>query len=191
MEDDDLDLVAEVKAAVGVPVALKLSPFYSSMSHFAVRAVQRGADGLVLFNRFYQPDVDVDTFDIVPRIDLSSSWELRLPLRWTAILRPVLPRPISLAVTSGVDTGRDVAKALLVGADVVMTTSSLLRHGPDHIRVLEADRVAWMAGHGFDSVDQLRGSMSVATAASPAAFERANYVRTLHSWGTPAGTPAR
>ena len=134
VEDDDLALVADVKAAVDVPVALKLSPFYSSMANFAVQAVHAGADGLVLFNRFYQPDLDVDTLEIAPRLELSSPWELRLPLRWIAILRPMLHGRASLAATSGVETGADVAKALLVGADVAMTTSAVLRHGPEHVR---------------------------------------------------------
>ena len=133
IEYDDLALVADVKSAVNVPVALKLSPFYSSMANFAVQAVQAGADGLVLFNRFYQPDLDVDTLEIAPRLELSSPWELRLPLRWIAILSPILHGQASLAATSGVETGADVAKALLVGADVAMTTSAVLRHGPEHV----------------------------------------------------------
>ena len=185
VEADDLALVADVKAAVDVPVALKLSPFYSSMANFAVRAVQAGADGLVLFNRFYQPDIDVETLDIAPRLELSSPWELRLPLRWIAILRPILEGHTSLAATSGVETGADVAKALLVGADVAMTTSAVLRHGPEHVRTIEQQLVAWMEGHDYDSVDQLRGSVSYLTADNPSAFERANYVRMLHSWTSP------
>jgi dihydroorotate dehydrogenase (fumarate) len=185
MEQDDLAIVAGVKAAVDVPVAVKLSPFYSAMANFAVRAVQAGADGLVLFNRFYQPDVDVDTLDIVPRLALSAPWELRLPLRWIAILHPILHRRVSLAATSGVETGADVAKALLVGADVAMTTSAVLRHGPEYVRTLEDDLVAWMLEHEYESVAQLRGSVSYTTSDNPAAFERANYLRILHSWTTP------
>jgi dihydroorotate dehydrogenase (fumarate) len=188
IEADDLALIAEVKAAVAVPVAVKLSPFYSAMADFAVRAVGAGADGLVLFNRFYQPDLDVDTLEIVPRLELSSPWELRLPLRWIAILHPLLQGRTSLAATSGVETGADVAKALLVGADVAMTTSAVLRHGPAHLRTLERDLVAWMADHEYESVAQLRGSVSHATSDNPSAFERANYVRTLHSWTSPATT---
>jgi len=187
MEDDDLALVAEVRAAVDVPIALKLSPFYSAMANFAVRAVQAGADGLVLFNRFYQPDLDVDTLEIVPRLELSSQWELRLPLRWIAILRPMLHGRASLAATSGVESGADVAKALLVGADVAMTTSALLRHGPKHARVVEDELVAWMKDHEYGSVDQLRGSVSYACTDDPSAFERANYMRVLHSWSAPLG----
>jgi dihydroorotate dehydrogenase (fumarate) len=182
VENDDLALIADVKAAVDVPVALKLSPFYSSMANFAIQAVQAGADGLVLFNRFYQPDLDVDTLEVVPRVELSSSWELRLPLRWIAILQPILRGQTSLATTSGVETGSDVAKALLVGSDVAMTTSAVLRHGPEYIATLETELVAWMIDREYESVSQLRGSVSVATASNPSAFERANYVRTLHSW---------
>ena len=185
VEHDDLALVADVKAAVNVPVALKLSPFYSSMANFAVQAVQAGADGLVLFNRFYQPDLDVDTLEIAPRLELSSPWELRLPLRWIAILSPILQGRASLAATSGVETGADVAKALLVGADVAMTTSAVLRHGPEHVASLEAQLVDWMPTNEYESVDQLRGSVSVATASNPSEFERANYVQTLHSWSSP------
>jgi dihydroorotate dehydrogenase (fumarate) len=186
MEADDLAIVADVRTAVHVPVAVKLSPFYSAIANFAVRAVHAGADGLVVFNRFYQPDLDVDTLEIVPRLELSSSWELRLPLRWIAILHPILGSTTSLAATSGVETGTDVAKALLVGADVAMTTSSLLRHGPEHIRTLEDQLVTWMADHEYDSVMQLRGSVSYTTSDNPSAFERANYVRILHSWTSPA-----
>ena len=182
LEADDLALVADVRAAVTVPVALKLSPFYTTLANFAVRAVHAGADGLVLFNRFYQPDIDVDTLEIVPRLELSSPWELRLPLRWIAILRPTLHGLASLAATSGIETGADVAKTLLVGADVAMTTSAILRHGPDHVRTLEDQLVAWMRDHDYVSVDQLRGSVSYATTDDPTAFERANYVRVLHSW---------
>jgi dihydroorotate dehydrogenase (fumarate) len=185
MEHDDLAIVADVKAAVDVPVAVKLSPFYSAMANFAMSAVEAGADGLVLFNRFYQPDLDVDTLDIVPRLALSAPWELRLPLRWIAILHPLLDRRVSLAATSGVETGTDVAKTLLVGADVAMTTSAVLRHGPEHVRVLEDDLVAWMVDHEYQSVAQMRGSVSYTTSDNPAAFERANYLRILHSWTTP------
>jgi dihydroorotate dehydrogenase (fumarate) len=189
MEDDDLALIAQVRTEVRVPIALKLSPFYTALANFAVRAVHAGVDGLVLFNRFYQPDLDVDTLAVVPRLELSSPWELRLPLRWIAILRPMLLGRASLAATSGVETGDDVAKALLVGADVAMTTSAVLRHGPEHVGVLEDRLLAWMNDHDYESVEQLRGSVSHATAEDPAAFERANYVRVLHSWTSPAALP--
>lgn len=185
VEADDLRLIADVVAAVDLPVAVKLAPYYTALANFAREVTTAGAEGLVLFNRFYQPDLDVETRDVVPRIDLSQPWELRLPLRWIAILRPVLGPAISLAATSGVHSGHDVVKALLVGADVAMTTSALLRRGPEHLAMVEAELRAWMADHEYESVTELRGSVTTATSADPAAFERANYLRTLHSWTTP------
>ena len=184
MEATDLDVIAAVRAQIRIPLAVKLSPYYSAMANFATRVADAGADGLVLFNRFYQPDLDLDTLDVVPRVELSQPWELRLPLRWIAILRPQLPH-VSLAATSGIGQGTDVVKVLMVGADVAMTTSSLLRHGPAHLSSMEADLRAWMADHEYDSVSQLQGSASQATSDNPSAFERANYMRTLHSWVTP------
>ncbi len=181
LEADHIDLVTDVCAVIQVPVAVKLSPYYSSLGHLAESFAGAGAAGLVCFNRFYQPDLDVDTREVLPRVELSSPWELRLPLRWIAILRPLIP-DLSLAASSGIESGRDVAKALLVGADVAMTTSAVLRHGPEHIAKMEAELLAWAAEHEYESVAQLRGSVSHATTADPAAFERANYVRTLHSW---------
>lgn len=184
-EAGDLAIVSEVRAAVDVPLALKLAPFYSSLANFATRAVDAGADGLVLFNRFYQPDIDIDTREIVPQLELSSSWEQRLPLRWIAMLSPMLPAATSFACTSGIESGGDVAKALLVGADVAMTTSAVLRHGPEHVRTMLDGLVVWMEVHEYESVAQLRGSASYTTAESPSAFERVNYVKMLHSWTTP------
>jgi dihydroorotate dehydrogenase (fumarate) len=185
VEAADLQLVTDVAAAVELPVAVKLGPYYTAMANFARRATAAGATGLVLFNRFYQPDLDLETRDVAPRIDLSQPWELRLPLRWIAILRPLLGPGVSLAATTGIHGGGDVAKALLVGADVAMTTSALLRHGPEHLATMEADLRAWMASHDYRSVSELRGSASRATSADPGAFERANYLDTLHSWSTP------
>jgi dihydroorotate dehydrogenase (fumarate) len=185
LEADHIALVTDVCAAIDAPVAVKLSPYYSSLGHLASSFAGAGAAGLVCFNRFYQPDLDVDTREVIPRVELSSPWELRLPLRWIAILRPLVP-DLSLAASSGISSGRDVAKALLVGADIAMMTSALLRHGPEHVAHVEAELLAWAAEHEYDSVAQLRGSVSHATTADPAAFERANYVRTLHSWVAPA-----
>jgi len=186
VEYADLEIVSAVRAAVAVPVAVKLSPYYSALAHFADRLVDAGADGLVLFNRFYQPDLDIESLQVAPRVELSSPAELRLPLRWLAILQPLLGRRASLAATTGIHSGADVAKALLVGADVAMMTSALLLHGPEHILAVEAELRAWMAEHDYDSVTQLRGSVSHASVADPSAFERANYVRTLHSWAPSA-----
>ena len=182
MEAADLELIAAVRASVSIPLAVKVSPYYSAFANFAAAAVNCGADGLVLFNRFYQPDLDLDTFDVVPRIELSQPWEARLSARWIAILRPQLGSGVSLAATSGIHGSEDAVKALMVGADVVMMTSALLQHGPQHIRTVEAGIRSWMYEHDYTSVDQLRGSASQATAGDPTAFERANYMRTLRSW---------
>jgi dihydroorotate dehydrogenase (fumarate) len=185
MEATDLALIAAVRAVVTIPVAVKLSPFYSAFAHFAAAATGAGADGLVLFNRFYQPDLDLESLEVVPRLELSHSWEMRLPVRWIAILRPQLGPNVSLAASSGAHTGSDVVKGLMVGADVVMMTSALLRHGPEHIATVEAELRAWMTDHEYESVTQLRGSASQATVENPSAFERANYMQTLRSWVAP------
>ncbi len=185
VEEDDLELIAQVRSAITIPLAVKLSPHYSALPDFARRVVGTGADGLVLFNRFYQPDLDLEALDVVNRVELSRSWELRLPMRWIAVLRPQLGVGVSLAATSGVHTGLDALKALMVGADVAMMTSALLRQGPDHVRVVESELRGWMEEHDYDSVAQLRGSASQASVADPNAYERANYMATLHSWNAP------
>ena len=187
IEAADLDVIAAVRAEIDIPLAVKLSPYYSAMANFAARVVAAGADGLVLFNRFYQPDLDLDTLDVVPCVELSHQWELRLPLRWIAILRPQLGLTVSLAATSGITTGTDVVKTLIVGADVAMMTSALLRDGPTHIASVERQLRDWMDERDYESVTQMRGSASQATAGDPSAFERANYMRTLHSWTAPHG----
>ena len=185
VEADDLALIAAVRTSVSIPLAVKLSPYYSSMANVARHVIEAGANGLVLFNRFYQPDLDLDTLEVVPRLDLSQPWELRLPLRWIAILRPELGPDTSLAATSGIGTATDVVKALMVGADVAMMTSSILRHGADRIRTVEAGLRTWMSENEYESVSQLRGSASSTAVEDPSAFERANYMRTLRSWSAP------
>jgi dihydroorotate dehydrogenase (fumarate) len=185
VEAADLALISAVRAAVTIPLAVKLSPYYSAFGHFATAAVAAGADGLVLFNRFYQPDLDLETLSVVPRLDLSEPWELRLPVRWIAMLRPALGPAVSLAATSGIRSGSDALKALLVGADVAMMTSAILRHGPGQVATVSAELVGWMTERDYVSVDQLRGSASAATAENPSAFERANYMATIRSWVTP------
>ena len=184
MEAIDLDIVAAVRAQLSIPLAVKLSPYYSAMANFAARVVETGAAGLVLFNRFYQPDLDLETFDVVPRVELSRDWELRLPMRWIAMLRPQLGTTVGLAATSGVSSGTDVVKALMVGADVAMMTSALLRHGPGHVSIVDAELRRWMQERDYTSVSELRGSAHHETSGDPSAFERANYMRTLHSWST-------
>ncbi|MEO8228667.1 MAG: dihydroorotate dehydrogenase-like protein [Chloroflexota bacterium] len=189
-EAADLGLIAAVRAAVTIPLAIKLSPYYSAFANFAKRVVECGADGLVLFNRFYQPDLDLETLDVVNRVELSRPWELRLPLLWIAVLRPQLGPGVALAATSGIHSGTDALKALMVGADVAMMTSALLRNGPEHLRIVESELRASMADHEYESVAQLRGSASQGKVADPAAFERANYMKTLHSWSTPSDLTA-
>jgi dihydroorotate dehydrogenase (fumarate) len=179
-----LDLVSEVREAVTLPLAVKLNPFFTALANFAIRLDAAGADGLVLFNRFYQPDLDLDSLDVVPRLVLSTSAELRLPLRWIAILYGRVGT--SLAATTGVHTGLDAAKVLLAGADVAMMTSALLRNGPEHVAVVEQELRAVLAERAYDSVVQLRGSMSRSAMPDPAGFERANYMRTLMSWSSQA-----
>jgi dihydroorotate dehydrogenase (fumarate) len=177
-----LDVVREVRRAIGIPLAVKLSPYFSSLTNMAGQLVEAGADGLVLFNRFYQPDLDIEAMEVLPALELSTSVELRLPLRWIAILHR--RHRVSLAASTGVHTATDVLKVLLAGADVAMMTSALLRNGPDHLRPLEVQVRDWMDGHGFETVDQLRGRLSQRSVPDPAAFERANYIKTLASHAT-------
>jgi dihydroorotate dehydrogenase (fumarate) len=177
VEDDQVDLVTLVKASLSIPLAVKIGPYYSALGHQAARIVGAGADGLVLFNRFYQPDIDPATRQVTPTLALSSSVEMRLPLRWAAILSGQVKA--SLAVTTGVHTGADVARCLLAGADVAMMTSALLLNGPEHVATVEEELVAWAAESGFESVAQLKGSVSQRHVTDPSAFERANYMTTL------------
>ena len=181
VEQGYLDLVRAVRAAVSVPVAVKLSPYFSSFAHMARGVVDAGGDGLVLFNRFYQPDLDLTTLDVTPRLELSRPGEVRLPLRWIAILRPQLPGT-SLALTSGVASGADIAKGLLAGADVVMTASEVLRQGPQRAAGLLAELAEWIQVNEYESVDQLRGSVAQHAVDDPGAYERAQYQRVLSSW---------
>ena len=184
-ETADLEIVRSVRGALSIPLSVKLSPYYTTMAHFAAGVVGAGADGLVLFNRFYQPDLDLDSLEVVNRVELSRPGDLRLPLRWIAILRPQLGTGVSIAASSGVDAGTDVVKALMVGADVAMLTSAVLRYGPRHLRTVEAELVEWMTDHDYESVGQLRGCATQVTSGDPSAFERANYMQTLHSWTAP------
>jgi len=174
-----LDVVRAVRQATRLPLAVKLSPYFSSLVNMAGQLVEAGADGLVLFNRFYQPDLDIQAMEVLPALELSTSTELRLPLRWIAILHR--RHRVSLAASTGVHSATDVLKVLLAGADVAMMTSALLRNGPDHLRPLEVQVHDWMDRHGFETVEQLRGRLSQRSVPDPAAFERANYIKTLAS----------
>jgi dihydroorotate dehydrogenase (fumarate) len=175
------DVVSAVSRAVPIPVAVKVSPFFSATGEMARRLVSAGARGLVLFNRFYQPDVDLDRLEVAPTIELSSPAEIRLPLLWIAVLHGRVEA--SLAATTGVHSYAEVAKYLLAGADAVMTTSALLTHGPGHVRTLVDGLAAWLDSKGFESVAQIKGSMSQRHVTDPSAFERANYMKVLQSWG--------
>jgi dihydroorotate dehydrogenase (fumarate) len=180
VEAQYLELVRSVRRQLGIPLAVKLSPYLSAVAHFATQLVGAGTQGLVLFNRFYQPDLDPETFEVAPQLSLSTSAELRLPLRWIGILAGKLPA--SLAATSGIHTGIDVVKVLAAGADVAMMTSALLRHGPEHLAKVEAELDGWLNGRQFASVAELRGRASQRALHDPSAYERSNYVQMLASY---------
>jgi len=174
------ELVREVCAAVNIPVAVKLAPFFSSTANMCKRLADAGAKGLVLFNRFYQPDFDLETLEVAPNLVLSDSGELRLRLRWAAILYGRINA--DLAITGGVHTGHDAVKCMLAGASVAMMTSALLRHGPSHLGTVLDGMTLWMEEHGYESVEMMQGAMSQRSCAEPAAFERANYIHVLGSY---------
>ena len=180
LEAEQLELVAMVAEHVGIPIAVKISPYYTSLAAFLMELQQTGAAGVVMFNRFYAPDLDLETLDVEPRISLSTSGELRLPLRWIGIAREFLT--LSIAASTGVHTGFDSAKLLLAGADVTMTTSSLLVNGPGHIATIEQELVAWMTEHEYESVSQMRGAARRDATADPNAYERANYIGNLTTY---------
>ena len=177
VEDETLRLVESVVAAAGVPVAVKLSPYWSALGELSRRLVDAGAAGLVLFNRFYQPDIDLDRLAVTPRLVLSSSHELRLPLRWIALLRGRVEA--SLGATTGVHSGEDVVKVLLAGGDVAMSTSALLQRGTGHVAEMLAEVEHWMGERGYASVQEMVGAVSQRAVADPQAFERAQYVETI------------
>ena len=180
IEDEHVELVALVVDELDVPVAVKISPYYSSVSSFVVALQLAGAAGVVMFNRFYSPDLDLETLEVMPRIALSTPEELRLPLRWIAIVRGHLT--MSIAGSTGVHTGFDAAKLILAGADVAMSTSALLHHGPEHLAAMEAQLCDWMNEHEYDSVSQMRGAVASDSTTDPAAYERANYIGNLASY---------
>ena len=180
VENMYLDLLRQVKASVSIPVAMKLSPFFSSTANMAKRLVDEGANGLVFFNRFYQPDLNLETLEVTPHLVLSNSNELRLPLRWVAILYGRLL--CDLAITTGIHTSEDVLKGLMAGAKVTMMASELLQNGIHRIKEILIEVVQWMEEHEYSSVSQMIGSMSQQHCAEPAAFERANYMKMLDSF---------
>ena len=180
LEESYVTLVGDVCKSVKIPVAVKLSPFLSAIPNVAMRLTKAGARGLVLFNRFYQPDIDLETLEVVPNLVLSNSNDLRLPLRWTAILFGRIKA--DLAITSGVHTADDVLKSMMCGASVAMMTSELLQKGFDRVPAILAEMEKWMTENEYTSIQQMRGSLSQKTVKEPAAFERANYMKALHSF---------
>lgn len=180
IERSALAIVNSIKSTIKIPVAIKLSPFFTNLANFAHQLDKLGVDALVLFNRFYQPDIDLDTCSVYPHLILSTSHELRLPLRWIAILYGHVKA--DLAATSGIHTGQDAIKAYMAGANVTMMASALLRHGIKHITVVEQEIREWMEQHEYDSVEQMRGSVSQLNCENPAEFERAQYMRALTTY---------
>jgi len=180
LEDNYLKLVSDVRAGISIPLAVKLAPYFTALPNFAKRLVDAGADGLVLFNRFYQPDLDLENLEVVPHLVLSNSDELRLPLRWIAILYGKVKA--DLALTSGVHTPEDAIKAIMAGANVAMSTSAILKRGSNAIQHILTGMEEWLVAHEYESVKQMRGSMSQGAVAEPAAFERANYMKVLNSF---------
>lgn len=180
IEEIYLRNLKEVKSAVKIPVSMKLSPYFSATANFCKKLDDAGADGLVLFNRFYQPDLDIENLEVVPDLSLSTNWELRLPLRWIAILYGKVNA--SLAATSGVQNHIDVIKVLMAGGDVAMICSELLRNGVSRITDILDNLKKWMEDHEYDSIELMKGSMSQKSVADPAAFARANYMKILNTY---------
>jgi dihydroorotate dehydrogenase (fumarate) len=186
IEQNYLDILKAVKSSVTIPVAVKLSPFFTNFAHMARQLEQTGANGLVLFNRFYQPDIDLEALEVKPNLLLSTPMAMRVPLRWIALLYGRIHT--SLAATSGIYRATDVLKVLMAGADVAMLCSALIRHGPRQIGVIERDLVAWIEEHEYESIAQLKGSLSQKNCADPSAFERAQYMKAISQYtSTPSG----
>jgi dihydroorotate dehydrogenase (fumarate) len=177
IEQSYIDILRAVKSEVTIPVAVKLSPFFTNFANMAKRLDKAGANGLVLFNRFYQPDIDLEALEVKPNILLSTPMAMRVPLRWIALLYGKLGA--SLAATSGVHRASDVLKMLMAGADVTMLCSALIRHGVRQLSVVERDLIAWMEEHEYTSITQLKGSLSQKNCAEPSAFERAQYMKAI------------
>lgn len=183
IEDRYVAILKSIKQQVTIPVALKISPYFSSLGNIAKRFEAEGADALVMFNRFYQPDIDIESREVERRLLLSTESEVRLPLTWISLLRDELK--LSLAATSGVTGYLEVVKCLMAGADVVMTASAILHHGPSYLRTMRDELREWMQNNGYQSVDQLRGCMSLRKVANPEAYERAQYMKLLSEFELP------
>ncbi len=180
IEENYINLVHDVRISIKIPLAVKLSPFFTAIPNMAKRLIEAGANGLVLFNRFYQPDLDLEAMEVVPNLILSTSNELRLPLRWIAILYGQINA--DLALTTGIHSAEDVVKATMAGASAAMMTSELLAHGVNRVPVILGELAEWMSKHEYDSIQQMKGSLSQKSVSEPAAFERANYMKVLNSY---------
>jgi dihydroorotate dehydrogenase (fumarate) len=180
VEQTYIEIVKAVRQVISIPIAVKIGPFFSNMGYMAKQLAAVGADGLVLFNRFYQPDIDLEHLEVRPNVLLSTPQALRLPLRWIAILYEQVH--LDLAATSGIHQAEDVLKMLMAGANVTMMASALLRNGPDHLKTVEADLREWMESHEYESVNQLRGSMSYLKSGAPQSFERTQYRKAITSY---------
>ena len=185
VEDRYVEILQSLHSQISIPVTMKLSSQFSSVVHVAQRFQQAGASGLALFNRFYQPDIDLETLEVVPKLELSTSEESLMRIRWIAILHGRID--CSLAITGGIHNARDVLKALLAGADVTHMCSALLRRGPGHLAMVLRAVQEWMEEHEYESVEQLKGSISQRNATDSAAFLRSNYMRVLDSYQPPSG----
>jgi len=185
IEKEYVQIVKAVKSAVTIPVAVKLSPFFTNFANLAKRLVEAEADGLVLFNRFYQPDIDLESLEVTPNVLFSTPMAMRLPLRWVAILHGRIHA--SIAATSGIHRASDVVKMLMVGADVTQLCSVLMRHGIKQIATIEHDLRVWLEQHEYESVKQLKGSLSQKNCEDPSAYERAQYMRAISTFPFPAG----
>ena len=181
VEQTYLDILAAVKEATSLPVAIKLSPYFSNMANMGVRLDKAGADGLVMFNRFYQPDIDLEKLELAPHVNLSAPQALRIPLTWIGVLYGKVEA--DMAATSGIHQASDALKMLMVGAKVAMLCSALLKFGIDHLAVVEKDLVRWMEENEYESVEQMQGSMSQRNVPDPSAFERVQYIRDIHMEG--------
>lgn len=180
VEEQYLAIVKEVKEQVQIPVAVKISPFFSSTANMAKRLSEAGADALVLFNRFYQPDIDIEALEVRPQLILSTPQALRLPMHWIALLYGRIP--VDFAATSGIHNARDVVRMLMAGASVTALVSVLLRHGASYLQSVEQDLIAWLTEHEYESVSQLRGTMSQQNCPNPSEFERVQYLKTIQTY---------
>ncbi|MEM9447418.1 MAG: dihydroorotate dehydrogenase-like protein [Cyanobacteria bacterium P01_E01_bin.6] len=180
LEQIYLNIVRAVTYAVDIPVAVKLSPYFTNLTNMTRQLSQTGVDGLVLFNRFYQPDIDIDLLEVYPHVLLSTPQDLRLPLRWISILYGTLP--VDFAATGGIHRGHDALKLLMAGANVTMMVSALLHHGIDHLRTVDQEMRHWLHEHEYESIQQLQGSMSQMNCPDPSAFERAQYIKSIQTY---------